>query len=202
MLEVSKIRISGWEAAIRGMRNPLESWGKSDSSFTQSGELIELGENDFDLMIRLRNAGSDHRKFMRMLIVTMDINAPLFWWKEFDTYKISTVRNSCSTMHKIHVKEITHADFGWSRGESPIKDNIVNYCEYYRQRFLETKDTKWWRELIEILPSGYMQKATVQVNYETLANMYHSRHNHKLSEWVYLMELMKGTLLVGALIQD
>lgn len=191
MLEVSKIKVSGWDAAIRGMRNPMESWGNSDSAFDTNGEMMCLGINDFELMMKLRNAGSDHRKFMRMLVVTMDINAPLFWWKEFDTYKVSTVRNSCSTMHKIHASPITHVDFGWVENESKIKDMVVEHCEYCRQQFVETKDTEWWRELIELLPSSYMQKATVMVNYETLCNMYYSRHNHKLQEWRYLTEVMK-----------
>lgn len=187
MIVIDKVVVTGWEAAIRGARNPMDSWARMDSIFDRHGNLVELGDNDLELLLRLRNAGPDHRKYMRMLNVTMDIDAPLFWWKEFDTYKIATVRNSCSTMHKIHTKEITYATFGWvdndNTSSEPVKRLIVKQCEWLRNMFLETKNTKYWRELIELLPSAYMQRATVQLNYETLAKMYENRKKHKLFEW-------------------
>lgn len=187
MIVIDKVVVTGWEAAIRGARNPMDSWARMDSIFDRHGNLVDLGDNDLELLLRLRNAGPDHRKYMRMLNVTMDIEAPLFWWKEFDTYKIATVRNSCSTMHKIHTKEITYAIFGWVENDDtasePVKRLIVKQCEWLRNMFLETKDTKYWRELIELLPSAYMQRATVQLNYETLAKMYENRKTHKLFEW-------------------
>lgn len=185
MIKIDKVDIYGWEAAIRGARNPLNSWDKSDSTFEY--EDWDIGEVDKGLLMRLRNAGPDHRKFMRMLTVTMDIEAPLFWWKEFDTYKISTVRNSCSTMHKIHSKPITCADFGWTVGYSTVQDIVVKQCEILRLAFISEDDVcikeRLWRDLIELLPSAYLQKATVQVNYENLLGMYKNRKNHKLTEW-------------------
>lgn len=185
MITIEKVRVHGWEPAIRGMRNPLESWDKSDSVFS-NGDWF-LGEKDLDLMMRLNKAGSDHRKFMRMLTITTDITAPLFWWKEFDTYKVATVRNSCSTMHKIHSKPITLEDFGWEKNNDPFEIMMVSYLEEIRQAFLTledpTKKNLAWRTLIEYLPSAYLQKATIQFNYETARNMYNARKNHKLYEW-------------------
>lgn len=193
MIVVDKVEVHGWESAIRGMRNPLASWCKSDSEFAYGDWCI--GPNDLDLMMKLRNAGPDHRKFMRMLTVTMDIEAPLFWWKEFDTYKVATVRNSCSTMHKIHSKPITHSDFWWIEGEDEICDKIVFAAEQLRLKFLNEEDPiikqQAWRKLIEILPSAYMQKSTVQLNYETLMGMYKNRKNHKLEEWRLLCKVIE-----------
>lgn len=207
-----------WEAVIRGMRNPLNSWDKSDSKECRDlicGECNEgclpysngfiIGSNDFDLMKRLDNAGTEHRKFMRMITVYIDITAPLYWWKEFDTYKVGTVANSCSTMHKIHAKEFELNDFSCEHLETisrfdtdgeeykpymVMKETIkcLNAC---RKTFLETKDkTDWW-QMIQLLPSSYNQKRTVMLNYEVLANMYRQRNRHKLDEWRTFCEWIK-----------
>lgn len=211
MIKIEKAEIIGWEAAIRGMRNPMNSWEKSDSERKyenvrdNEGYLI-IGPNDLDLMKRLAKAGTDHRKFMRMITVYVDITAPLYWWKEFDTYKVGTVANSCSTMHKIAAKEFTLEDFScehllntytleqvihdlnfW-RHAYLIKDDLERK-EYISTRFdpelvpsdLSRKDC-WW-QMIQLLPSSYNQKRTVMLNYEVLANIYKSRKNHKLDEW-------------------
>lgn len=215
MIKIDKVDIYGWEAAIRGMRNPMNSWEKSDSGYSYvtdvhaiiNGELVHqnpaehvfcIGVNDWDLMTRLHNAGTDHRKFMRMIIVYMDITAPLYWWKEFDTYKVGTVANSCSTMHKISEKEFTLDDFShehlfhnvndteiWLNIDFPnALDNTIFYLNKARELYLATKDKKYWWQMIQLLPSSYNQKRTVMLNYEVLANMYKSRKNHKLDEWV------------------
>ena len=194
MIKLENIETYGWEAAIRGMRNPMNSWDKSDSGYEDTmDDIFVIGDNDLALMNKLADAGTDHRKFMRMINVTMDITAPLYWWKEFDTYKIGTVRNSCSTMHKITEKEFTLDDFSIDDFlfeddfiEINLSDcfkNVIADCEMYRQKYLETGDKKYWRGLIQLLPSSYNQRATVQLNYEVLANMYKSRKNHKLDEW-------------------
>ena len=201
MIEFENVEVFGFEAAIRGMRNPLNSWDKSDSTFTDVFEDYEfhdyymkcadIGDNDLDLMKKLIAAGTDHSKFMRMINVTVDITAPLYWWKEFDTYKVGTVRNSCSTMHKIHEKEFTLDDFSFEDfevedGEIFLSDcfkNVVADCEMLRKRFVETGDKKYWRGLIQLLPESYNQRATVQLNYAVLRNMYHGRKYHKLDCW-------------------
>ena len=210
MIEFENVEVFGWEAAIRGMRNPLNSWDKSDSHRCNCEECAMIlhgdepgkecndgefgfciGNNDLDLMKKLIAAGSDHSKFMRMINVTLDITAPLYWWKEFDTYKVGTVRNSCSTMHKIHEKEFTLDDFSIDDfevedGEIFLSDcfkNVVADCEMLRKKFVETGNKKYWRGLIQLLPESYNQRATVQLNYPVLRNMYHSRKNHKLDEW-------------------
>ena len=221
MIKFEKTEILGWEAAIRGMRNPMNSWDKSDSFFScedcegcyyeptnntieVEGEEVHwcnhvglrLGNNDLDLMQRLRKAGTDHRKFMRMLTVYVDITAPLYWWKEFDTYKVGTVANSCSTMHKIHAKEFTIDDFSVEHlltyDESTrwgdivpltLAHTIVDALNMYRSEYLRTKDKEWWWQMIQLLPTSYNQKRTVMLNYEVLANIYKSRKNHKLDEW-------------------
>ena len=197
MIKLENIETYGWESAIRGMRNPMNSWDKSDSfhAFDEDtmDDIFVIGDNDLVLMKKLVVAGTDHRKFMRMINVTMDITAPLYWWKEFDTYKVGTVRNSCSTMHKITEKEFTLDDFSIDDFlfeddfiEINLSDcfkNVIADCEMYRQKYLETGDKKCWRGLIQLLPSSYNQRATVQLNYEVLANMYKSRKNHKLDEW-------------------
>lgn len=200
MIEFENVEVFGWEAAIRGMRNPLNSWDKSDSGYVTEydeggfdAEFYKIGDNDLDLMKKLIAAGSDHSKFMRMINVTLDITAPLYWWKEFDTYKVGTVRNSCSTMHKIHEKEFTLDDFSIDNFYYE-DDNVVMYlsdmfisvvadCEMLRKKFVETGNKKYWRGLIQLLPESYNQRATVQLNYAVLRNMYHSRKNHKLDEW-------------------
>ncbi len=202
MIKLEETEVVGWRPAIRGMRNPMNSWDKSDSKFGEGYKHgVLIGPNDLDLMTRLRNAGTDHRKFMRMLTVYVDITAPLYWWKEFDTYKVGTVANSCSTMHKIHAKEFTLDDFshehltmtddGWVTDNNGFKwcdplttletlKNTLNAC---RDMYLKTKNKVWWWQMIQLLPTSYNQKRTVMLNYEVLANMYHSRENHKLDEW-------------------
>ena len=207
-----------WEAVIRGMRNPLNSWDKSDSEECRNifygdcdGECLPhtngfiIGSNDLDLMKRLDKAGTEHRKFMRMITVYVDITAPLYWWKEFDTYKVGTVTNSCSTMHKIAAKEFTMEDFSCEHLEtiSRLDEDGEEYKPYMlmkemikclnacRKTFMETKNkTDWW-QLIQLLPSSYNQKRTVMLNYEVLASMYHQRKNHKLDEWRTFCEWIK-----------
>ena len=206
MIKIENVEVMGWEHAIRGMRNPKNSWDKSDSVYgTYWGKIdnhkcfdssgFNIGKDDHKLMMTLRNAGTDHRKFMRMITVYLDITAPLYWWKEFDTYKVGTVANSCSTMHKIHAKEFTMDDFSndnlilWDVDNNVhipmgcLQDtiNVLNAC---REKYLETKDKMYWWQMIQLLPSSYNQKRTVMLNYEVLANMYKSRKNHKLDEWI------------------
>lgn len=232
MLKIENTEVIGWEHAIRGMRNPKNSWVKSDSGVcathgpahcadcvytdchaddVEIGTKYILGSNDLNLMTTLRNAGTDHRKFMRMITVYLDITAPLYWWKEFDTYKVGTVANSCSTMHKIADKEFTLADFScehldrepYHRNwiESVIVDEditsphkvwmtpfdvlrcTIEMLNAYRENYLETKDKQDWWQMIQLLPSSYNQRRTVMLNYEVLANIYKSRRNHKLDEW-------------------
>lgn len=205
MIKIENTEVVGWEAAIRGMRNPLNSWGKSDSikcyvnancpgicKNNVSG--ICIGPNDLDLMKRLRNAGTDHRKFMRMITVYVDVTAPLYWWKEFDTYKVGTVANSCSTMHKIHAKEFTLEDFSHEHLYLPLQDlrPTIDLLNTYRERYLETKDKSDWWQLIQLLPSSYNQRRTVMLNYEVLANIYKSRRNHKLDEWHVFCEWIES----------
>ena len=203
MIKIEKTEVCGFEPAIRGMRNPMNSWAKSDTDFQEHEcecwphnkvkVFDKIGKNDFDLMIRLRNAGTDHRKFMRMIVVYTDIMAPLYWWKEFDTYKVGTVANSCSTMHKIANKEFTLKDFSCEHiGDVPNCDpvyysaleGIIMALNEARHCFLDAKDKKYWWQIIQLLPSSYNQKRTVMLNYEVLANIYKSRQNHKLDEWV------------------
>lgn len=185
MIKFENTSVYGWEAAIRGMRNPMNSWDKSDSIIDHIG-LAEIGENDLKLMKQLIKAGNDHSKFMRMILVTVDITAPLYWWKEFDTYKVGTVRNSCSTMHKIHEKPFELEDFSHehlcSNSEKILK-KVIELLNIERKNFIISKDKFCWWQLIQLLPSSYNQRATVQLNYAVLRNMYHSRKNHKLDEW-------------------
>lgn len=218
MLKIENTEVVGWEAAIRGMRNPMNSWDKSDSRFSlldDCGDCThcnlrfdecqeqQIGYNDLDLMTRLRNAGTDHRKFMRMITVYLDVTAPLYWWKEFDTYKVGTVANSCSTMHKIHSKEFTLEDFScehlYAEDEidgmyysttaeeeftsTDVLKVVIESLNNYRKMYLATKDKKEWWQMIQLLPSSYNQRRTVMLNYEVLANIYKSRRNHKLDEW-------------------
>lgn len=242
MLKIENTEVIGWEAAVRGMRNPMNSWDKSDSFchptlghcndcpvrgkcayiFEQNGKPYrrDIGPNDHDLMMRLRNAGTDHRKFMRMITVYLDITAPLYWWKEFDTYKVGTVANSCSTMHKIAAKEFTLEDFSHEHLIDGYDACDICTCEYdgpynpkdvlklmvemlneARQLYLETKDKKYWWQMIQLLPTSYNQKRTVMLNYEVLANIYKSRRNHKLDEWHtfcdWIEELPYSELITG-----
>ena len=247
MIKLENTEVLGWEHAIRGMRNPMNSWEKSDSEFTvfdltdkhmSRDEFMRylrgedlwrafiIGPNDLDLMTRLRNAGTDHRKFMRMITVYVDLTAPLYWWKEFDTYKVGTVANSCSTMHTIHKKEFTLDDFSCEHlikvSDSEFKDEvffedsyhirsrmiainglelIIEMLNHYRKLYLETKDKKYWWQMIQLLPSSYNQRRTVMLNYEVLANIYKSRRNHKLDEWHTFCDWIEGLpyaeLIVG-----
>ena len=182
MINIKETRVFGWETSIRGMRNPLESWDKSDSLFNP----FVIGANDLELMKKLSKAGNDHAKFLRMINVTCDITAPLYWWKEFDTYKVGTVANSCSTMHKIHAKEFTLDDFSCehlTEGGLDVLKTIVEHLNFCRRWYLVEKNKVWWWQMIQLLPTSYNQKRTVQMNYQVLKNMYHSRKNHKLDEW-------------------
>lgn len=247
MIKLENCEVMGWEAAIRGMRNPMNSWEKSDSFCSVNDKCHEcsdnqkcdfyfseratgvpyrnrfswcfhyIGPNDLALMKNLRNAGTDHRKFMRMITVYCDITAPLYWWKEFDTYKVSTVANSCSTMHKIHDKAFELTDFSYEHiidsvdikneffKETEIRLEEINKVSpwdllrhsiatlnFCREKYLETKDKKYWWQMIQLLPSSYNQKRTVMLNYEVLANIYKSRRNHKLDEWVDFCEWIES----------
>lgn len=185
MIKIERTAVMNIENAIRGARNPLNSWDKSDSFYNDEGEYV-LGENDVSLGKRLCTAGSDHRKFVRQIFVSVDITAPLYWWKEFDTYKVGTVANSCSTMHKIHSKPFELDDFSHDHMTSETEEQmklIVDYLEVLRNKFIETKDKKYWYDMIQFLPSSYNQMRTVTMNYENLTNMYYARRNHKLDEW-------------------
>lgn len=238
MIKIENVETFGWEATIRGMRNPKNSWEKSDSGICPNGTEFGycyldhrkycqrrntddpafcIGPKDLDLMTRLRNAGTDHRKFMRMITVYVDITAPLYWWKEFDTYKVGTVTDSCSTMHKIHAKEFELDDFSHehiinsvSMGAQEIEVRIspmqallttIECLNSYRKLYLETKDKKYWWQLIQLLPSSYNQRRTIMLNYEVLANIYKSRRNHKLDEWrelcAWIETLPYSELIIG-----
>ena len=194
MLKVEKIYVMNFENAIRGARNPLNSWAKMDSYYNEKGEFV-LGENDLSLATRLARAGSDHRKYLRQVMVSMDITAPLYWWKEFDTYKVGTVANSTSTMHKIQAKEFSRDDFSMEKltGESvAVMDSVIACLEAERLKFLETKDKANWINMIQLLPSSYNQMRTVTMNYEVLINIYYARKNHKLEEWHILCDAIKA----------
>lgn len=212
MIKFENTEVFGWVSAIRGMRNPMNSWEKSDSGWSpdwprnnyifvdeDTDNYLELaiGPNDQKLMTALRNAGTDHRKFMRMITVYVDITAPLYWWKEFDTYKVGTVANSCSTMHKIADKEFTLEDFSCEHlisdeaipcrvySAKSMMEATVNNLNTFRKLYLETQDKKYWWQMIQLLPSSYNQRRTVMLNYEVIANIYKSRKNHKLDEWSF-----------------
>ena len=227
MIKLEKTDVYGWEAAIRGMRNPMNSWEKSDSWFGLNcdmmscddcptrgpGDCVErldiqkckLGPNDHDLMMRLAKGGSTHAKYRRMITVTVDITAPLYWWKEFDTYKVGTVANSCSTMHKIHDKEFTLEDFSCEHlhvNELSLLEAIIDVLNENRDGYIATKnkDAYWW-PMIQLLPSSYNQKRTVMLNYEVLTAMYNDRKAHKLDEWLdfckWIKELPYSELITG-----
>lgn len=213
MIKFENTEVLGWEHAIRGMRNPKNSWAKSDSYWTyiEDPETHQtakfeyfVGDNDLALMHQLRNAGTDHRKYLRMIAVYVDITAPLYWWKEFDTYKIGTVANSCSTMHKIHAKEFTPGDFShehMSLYSFNVLCDTIDALNYYRDDFVCAKEKGSWWQMIQLLPTSYNQKRTVMLNYEVLANMYKSRKNHKLNEWVdlcrWIEDLPYSELITG-----
>ena len=185
MLKTERTSVMNLENAIRGARNPMNSWAKSDSRFDEDGQFV-LGPADLALAERLCRAGSDHRKFIRQIFVSVDITAPLYWWKEFDTYKVGTVANSTSTMHKLHAKPLEASDFSIDRLTDESRaafDGYLAWIEQVRQRYLETGERKWWDDLIQLLPSSYNQMRTVTMNYENLRNIYFARRNHKLPEW-------------------
>ncbi len=185
MLKIEHIHVMNLENAIRGARNPMNSWEKSDSYYNEKGDYI-LGSNDFSLAVRLCRAGTDHRKYLRQVFVSMDITAPLYWWKEFDTYKIGTTANSTSTMHKIHSKPFEISDFSTDHLAEEAKlvfCHLMEELETLRLKFLETNDKNYWYSIIQLLPSGYNQMRTVTLNYENLINIYNARKNHKLMEW-------------------
>lgn len=194
-MKFENTEVWGFEHAIRGMRNPLESWKKSDSFIKSPHNYYVIGPNDMKLMKKLINAGPEHRKFLRQIFISVDITAPLYWWKEFDTYKVGTVADSCSTMHKLKDTPITMDCFEMSGHEDiPMVLNafgktddfwywLIEALEYLRQKYLETKDKKYWYELIRMLPESWLQKRTVTMSYENVANMYSQRMNHKLTEW-------------------
>lgn len=186
MIVLERDSVMNLENAIRGARNPLNSWNRSDSAYDEKGNYI-LGPNDLDLAHRLASAGSDHRKFLRQIFVSVDITAPLYWWKEFDTYKVGTVANSCSTMHKIHAKPFGREDFSCDRLDEDglaALDVLIAYLEGERLKFCENKENRQpWHNMIQLLPSSYNQMRTVSMNYENLINIYYARKNHKLAEW-------------------
>lgn len=225
MITITNVETYGWEAAIRGMRNPMNSWDKCDSYFgdpylEDENTYIKshIGPKDLDLMTKLVKAGTDHRKFMRMITVYCDITAPLYWWKEFDTYKVGTVANSCSTMHKIQAKRFKREDFSIEHLSNTLDkpdpkidmenhhfmvmmDNVISCLNVARDRYLETKDKNYWWQMIQLLPSSYNQKRTVMLNYEVLSNIYKSRKGHKLDEWHalcdWIEELPYSELITG-----
>ena len=189
MLKIENTEVTGWRAAVRGARNPMNSWNKADSNYYPDRDYsccVELGPNDLRMLKNLANAGPDHGKYLRMITVTADVTAPLYWWKEADQYKISTVTNSCSTMHKIHAEPITMDDFSHEHlnlvGMNMLKI-LVDTMEANRRLFLESKDKKFWWQMIQLLPTSYNQRRTYYLNYAVLRNMYHARKNHKLTEW-------------------
>ena len=194
----------GWEGAFRGMRNPKESWNRSDSYFNEKGNYV-LGENDLDLATRLIKAGTEHRKFLRMIHVQIDMTAPLYVWKEYDTYKIATVANSTSTMHKLTSKPITIDCFeidDIKDFEKTYLELIINMCEDYREQYLETKDKNIWKALIRLLPESWLQTRTIDLNYETLRTVYHQRKYHKLTEWHTFCDWVKTLPYAKELITD
>ena len=222
MLKIENSEVLGWEHAIRGMRNPKNSWENGDSeSCSGSGNCqncfyydacpscyvpFVVGPNDLGLMMQLRNAGTDHRKFMRMIVVYLDITAPLYWWKEFDTYKVGTVRMSCSTMHKLHCRDLTVDDFSHEQllDESLVvlEEYVIKYINNYRRAFVDTSKKEYWWQMIQLLPSSFNQLATIDINYQTLRNIYHARKNHKLAEWhafvVWILSLpYANELIIG-----
>ena len=210
MIKLERTSTFNLEGAIRGMRNAFNSWDQSDSGYVESmavpGKMIyEIGKNDLDLMKKLAKAGSDHRKYMRQIFVSVDITAPIYWWKEFDTYKVGTVANSTSTMHTIHKKEFTMDDFShehlWGKAKVLLEEYIIPTLNDDRECYLESKNKDDWWQMIQLLPSSYNQKRTVTMNYENLVNMYHARKNHKLNEWHefcdWIKELPYSEIITG-----
>ena len=194
MLKIERVSVMNLENAMRGARNPMNSWAKSDSFYDDEGNYV-LGDNDIDLAKRLAHAGSDHRKFIRQIFVSVDITAPLYWWKEFDTYKVGTVANSTSTMHKIHSKPFEREDFSHDRLDEKglaMLDTLIGYLESEREKFNQNReDRQSWHNMIQMLPSSYNQMRTVTMNYENLVNMYYARKSHKLAEWHVFCDWIK-----------
>ncbi len=193
MLTVKNSEVMNLKNAIRGARNPLNSWARSDSGFNEDGEYV-LGENDLSLAVRLSRAGGDHRKFMRQIFVSVDITAPMYWWKEFDTYKVGTVANSTSTMHKITSIPFDISQFSCDKMSDETKDqmrNVIDYLERLRLKYLEANDKQVWYDIIQFLPSSYNQMRTCTMNYENLINIFHARKNHKLDEWHTFCDYIK-----------
>ena len=185
MIKVERVAVMNMDNAVRGARNPLNSWARSDSGYDEAGNFV-LGPTDRDLCHRLAVSGSDHRKYLRQIFVSMDITAPLYWWKEFDTYKVATVANSCSTMHKIQAKKFGREDFSCDRLDEPalaMLDSVIDFIESERCKYNETKDKQAWHNMIQLLPSSFNQMRTVTLNYEVLITIYYARHAHKLAEW-------------------
>ena len=192
MIKIENIEVFGWDTAIRGARNPMNSWDRMDSCYN-NGE-FEIGENDYKLLKNLTTAGPEHRKWNRMVTVTMDITAPLYWWKEYDTYKVGTVANSCSTMHKIQAKEFTLDDFSHEHLLPVVRERLeedIEWLNHYRELYNEHKDKDFWWQMIQMLPASYNQKRTVHLNYEVLGTIYHQRRHHKLNEWVEFCDTIK-----------
>ena len=192
MIKIENIDVYGFEAAIRGARNPMNSWDRMDSCYN-NGE-FEIGENDYKLLKNLTIAGSEHRKWNRMVTVTMDITAPLYFFKEYDTYKVGTVANSCSTMHKIQAKKFEMSDFSVEHLDGIASETfklVINELNLNRKLFNETKDKKYWWNMIQLLPTSYNQKRTVHLNYEVLGTIYHQRRHHKLDEWHVFCDMIK-----------
>lgn len=184
MIKVENIYTCGWEAALRGMRNPMNSWRFSDSTFETNN--VSIGPADLALMMRLAKAGTDHRKYLRMIHIQMDVTAPLYWWKDYDTYKVATTANGCSTMHKLHAKDLTLDDFSKEDLDEigvNILQTTIDYINYHRYRFVVDGDKESWRKMIQALPTSYNQRRTLDINYETALSMIHSRNNHKLQEF-------------------
>ena len=227
MIKVENIDVWGFEHAIRGMRNPLNSWDKSDSFICRKYEdvicpdhciyffnrkvcgekdIFVVGKNDLDLMRRLYKAGSEHRKYLRQICVSMDMTAPLYWWKEFDTYKVGTTANSCSTMHKIHAKEFTLEDFSIEHLNEDVVEKpfntIIDCLNFFRGLYLQSKDKDDWWQMIQLLPSSYNQRRTVTTNYENVVNMIHQRTGHKLDEWNEFVEILKGLPYVKEITEE
>ena len=185
MLKCERTAVMNLENALRGMRNPMNSWAKSDSFYDEEGKYV-VGEADLDLAKRLARSGTDHRKYLRMIFVSVDVTAPLYWWKEYDTYKVGTVANSTSTMHRIHSKPFSREDFSCDRmSETALAclDHTIEVLEERRLKYNETKDTAYWHDMIQLLPTSYNQMRTTTLNYENLINIYYARRNHKLPEW-------------------
>lgn len=218
MIKIENVDVYGWEAAIRGARNPMNSWDKADTRYFSEGA-PKLGPNDHKLLQNLANAGPDHGKFLRMITVTVDLTAPLYWWKEFDTYKVGTVANSCSTMHKIHAKPFDLDDFShehlfdgidrlegeddreYYENPTTVLEYIIRVLNYYRDKFVAAKDKRYWWQLVQLLPSSYNQRRTVMLNYQVLKSMYHARKHHKLDEWrkfcFWIETLPYSELIIG-----